>query len=448
MLRPFAPVWVSVIVAAILFSVGVSMYPRPSIVSDALGYTWSAYTLAEHHAYNHSYFETTTPDAKAMPGYPLFLSIFYAFAPEGAEFEEAVRAIHPVVLGVQFVLAVATVALIAACGMATGGQVLGFVAGLMASVYMPFAWTSSVALTETLGAALLSAQLLIAVLIVRRKTTPTRWLFLGFGLLSGLLVLVRPIYLPWFVVPLIVFAMQKRVERRDFARLFAFAAAGLLLMLAPWWVRNAVVFNKFVPFTAQTAEGDFTLGNPRLAGTGSMELTAEEQAVYDEAAASGENGDDAVADMRLREEVSSDPAGFLWDKADLAWRVVGAAHIAPMDITVTELNMPDSPSVVGGVKFSEIPERLEPSYEATLKLISLYQWAIVYLGIAGGLFFMQRRPPVLLAASIAIYAIVTHSAILFQPRYFFPTMPAAIMLAATAAVGTASLIRQRFASSR
>jgi hypothetical protein len=70
----------------------------------------------------------------------------------------------------------------------------------------------------------------------------------GYGLLGiflGLLALTNPSYL--FSFPLLVLIALRGQKLRFKARGVAFAVAGFILVLVPWTIRNAMVFERFIP---------------------------------------------------------------------------------------------------------------------------------------------------------------------------------------------------------
>jgi hypothetical protein len=65
---------------------------------------------------------------------------------------------------------------------------------------------------------------------------------LAYGVLTGLLALTQPAWVP---VPLVAFILT---ERKPAA--YALAAIACVLTMFPWWVRNYLIFHQFVPLTS------------------------------------------------------------------------------------------------------------------------------------------------------------------------------------------------------
>ena len=93
-------------------------------------------------------------------------------------------------------------ALVALTGHRLGGRPLGLVAGLLAALYLPFAWAASVALSDLTGAFLMALQVLLAVRVTSRDDPPAAGWYVALGLTSAALGLVRPVYALWGLVPL------------------------------------------------------------------------------------------------------------------------------------------------------------------------------------------------------------------------------------------------------
>jgi len=81
------------------------------------------------------------------------------------------------------------------------------------------------------------------------------------GIAFGIHLMIRPALLPLFILPFIayLFIGRKGKSSRP-VYMFLFQAIGLVIVFAPWWIRNVVTLGRFI----LTAEGS---GNPFLAGT-------------------------------------------------------------------------------------------------------------------------------------------------------------------------------------
>ena len=415
-LRELTPVLISVVLALATFLVATSLYPRPLLRNDAYNYSMSAQRLAYHGVYAFGAEppgEHLVPNAIVTPGYVAFLSGFYAAAADRSiEGSDAARTVQPFVVGVQFILALGIVALVGGAGLVLGGARMAYVAGGLAAIYLPFAWSATVGLRagDCLGTFLVALQLLIALRLTRHSGSRSWLEFAAFGFVSAALALVRPALVLWAVAPVLYLAIGRLEDPRRLARMTGVTLACLLLVMAPWWVRNAVVLDKFVPLS--TAAGD-----PMLISSGGVALNAAERAVADEAMAEGHDGLSAAAVYRMRKQFASDPGGFIGNRII---RIAQAAHVAwnvPRGVMWDERQFPDIPSVGFGSPFPGRPSAL---------LFLTWVWADYYhLGLLAaavlGLFTVRRSPQLALVASFPVYVCAIHFLILFIDRYFFPS---------------------------
>ena len=150
--------------------------------------------------------------------------------------------------------------------------VAGLVGAAAVAVYPALLEYQGMLMSEPLAATLLSGALL-AMLWARDGGTPWRW-FLP-GLLLGALTMVRPEYLGVaFVLAAVVFGVDARGGwRRSLARA-AILLAGVVVVIAPWTLRNAVALDRFVPIS--TGGGQVLFAGTYLPSDGDPERVGEE----------------------------------------------------------------------------------------------------------------------------------------------------------------------------
>ena len=424
------PIWLTMSVAVLCFGIATLICPQIPLASDALGYTRSAWTLVTEGFLSYG---GQAPDAFVTPVYPLFLSAFYWFVRDSQSVLDAVRAMHPAILATQFLLAVATVGLISECGIVIGGTFLGLTAGLLAAVYLPFAWASTMALSETVGVLLLVLQLLLALRLVREDRHPTTAAVLSFGAVTGLVALTRPAFVLWAIVPMVWLVVRRRASFAKLATWSVLAALGFVLVMTPWWVRNVRVLDRFIPLSSSQGEA-------RLAAAGGYPLTAEEQQLKDSTIAAGGDGAGAVADLRMQEKLASDPVEVIAARTRGAVASVVLPFVAPNTYYYLESAglIDDEHRIDFGPRVSSAPQPLESASHVT----HVQHW-LMLAAAALGLVFARRWPSLWLVATVPVYAVLVHSTILFIPRYFFPAMPAVILMAAAGVYGSIQAVRAR-----
>ncbi len=422
------PVAVSVLLAAIVFALATNLYPRPPIIHDAYGYTMTAQRLAYHGDLSWGTEppgERRSPNAFVTPGYPLFLAALYVIAGDrSTEGTVTAQAVQPVVQGAQFLVALGIVALIAGCGVLLGGGRLGYVAGVLAALYLPFSWGAAVALSETLGAFLAALQLLIALRMTGASAPRPWWLFAAFGTVSATLGLVRPALVLWTAVPIIYLFARRLESPRRLLLLTGAALVGFSLVMVPWWVRNAVVLDRFVPLSTGA-------GNPMLLASGGEALSPAEQEVADRAHAEGRDPFVAAARYRMTEQFKADPVAFVAVRARVIGRVVGGVWIAPLDVMWEENYHYDATRVDLGGPFPKWPSL---PLARSWSFARFYQWFLL-VAAAASLLFIRKSPRLILVATFPLYVVGVHFLTLFLNRYFFPAMPSVIVLAAAGLYG-------------
>ena len=118
--------------------------------------------------------------------------------------------------------------------------------GLAYLVWPSIAFMAPLAYKEGLVIALLLASLVA--LLEQAKRGGVRWALLS-GLAGGALILTQPGVAP--LLPLAFAALAPCFATRGaWFRASLIAAAVTLLVMLPWWARNAVAFGQFIPFTS------------------------------------------------------------------------------------------------------------------------------------------------------------------------------------------------------
>jgi 4-amino-4-deoxy-L-arabinose transferase-like glycosyltransferase len=126
----------------------------------------------------------------------------------------------------------------------------GILASLMYALYPAFIGLTTVLWTIGMG---VFTMVLALALTVYFQQKPTGWSALGMGLAWGLAVLTRTALLPFFVVVLILCwwdlhklqNVPKPTKLRAIWKYPALMIVGILILLLPWGIRNAVVMGHF-----------------------------------------------------------------------------------------------------------------------------------------------------------------------------------------------------------
>ncbi len=207
-------------------------------------YHWQAQLIAQGHGFADPWVLLGThqlrPSAIHPPLYPLLLAVEYALGAHSALDQRALG------LG----LGTITLLLVALLGRRAGGDSTGLVAAFLYAVYPLMIAVDGDLMSETLYGALIAATLLSA-MVLRDRPAVRRALLLG--ALIGLAALTRSealLLVPFLLVPL---ALRAGSRPRTRTRLVGAGILGCCLVLAPWTIRNEIVFGRFVPISTNDA---------------------------------------------------------------------------------------------------------------------------------------------------------------------------------------------------
>jgi hypothetical protein len=131
----------------------------------------------------------------------------------------------------------------------------GLIAGILTACDPLLVYNATLAMTETLAAALAAAVLWAIAAWLQR---PSAALAVVIGVLLGLGALTRPIFAPWLVL-IVVLAWRRPISAavRNTVTWHAVAiAATAMVVIAPWVIRNVIVMGRPI---ASTTHGGYTL---------------------------------------------------------------------------------------------------------------------------------------------------------------------------------------------
>jgi hypothetical protein len=276
-------------------------------------------------------------------------------------------------------------------------------------------------MSEPLAAALLSGGVL-AVLWAWEGGW-VRWLLPG--ALFGALALVRPEYLGVAVlVAAVVFAREVRVDwRRSLLRAAVFLGA-LVVVIAPWAIRNAVALDRFVPIS--TGGGQVLFAGTYLPSDGDPEKVGAEVVAENPQLFASQDA------QRLRlEQILARLAHSRYPEmeTDQALSKMGKEQLWE-DLSDEPLEYAGFVATKVGRIWSHGPRDVmrEPGWE-------VLHWALVALGLLGlAVLAWQRRWEALLFATIFLAITAISALLVASPRRVLVMVP---LLAALASVAMA-----------
>jgi 4-amino-4-deoxy-L-arabinose transferase-like glycosyltransferase len=206
------------------------------IVTDQRFYHGVANSLA--HGAGYVIPGTDVPTADKPPLYPLLLAAVSVIGPDGTH---AHRMVGPLLGG-------ATILVLALLARRLGGDRIGIIAAALLALDVQLWVIDSQILSEVLYGLLL-ALVLLAAYRVREHPTPLAGLLLGVAL--GLAALTRP---EAVVIAVLLGIMLLWTHRRTAVVPVALAAVACVMVIAPWAIRNWIVFDQPVFLSQQSAE--------------------------------------------------------------------------------------------------------------------------------------------------------------------------------------------------
>jgi len=239
---------------------------------DARGYHWLAINLIERGVFSMNTEPPYRSDNVRAPLYPLFIAAWYA-----------VNGPDPrAVALMQAVLDSTTVAVVFRLGRRVAGQRAGLLAALLYAFH-PASWRfCNEVLTEILFGLLLTASLwMFARYILSGRNRDALWC----GLLSGLSILCKPNvqFLPLVLLGILIQGLY--TGRRRLWRGAAIITVTIALMLAPWVIRNRIVFGRWfytMTFEDNLAHVSAVATLARAQGESVAPWTPRWEAIYDE----------------------------------------------------------------------------------------------------------------------------------------------------------------------
>lgn len=424
--RPRAPRWLApaaIVVVALavrLVVVAADSGYRPA--NDAFEYDYLARSIADGGGYPRSgYLLQGGPTAIRGPGYPYFLGAVYALS--GGNSRTAGR-LAGVALGALSVLLLYLIA------KRIWGRRVGLVAAAMAAIFPPLVLLSRDLLSESLFIPLELGALLF-VLNFRRSGGALRWAVAA-GALCGLAALTRNTAFALLVcIPLGVWTVRPRLSAKSLlAPILVLACAALVI--APWAVRNAIQFGRFIPLTTSagiTAAGVYNETSYHESGTHGA--WRDPQIVPRFTPLFVTPGiDEGDVDARLRREAWE----FAWEHSGyvaevFVWNVLRMFEVAGGSVVDTGGHVLNNRGIGSA---DPVVERVALTIAAMLALLGVVAMMRSGSGTAGQPLCIPRGP--LFFWLVPILTIIGTAFVNGLPRDRLPTDPFLLVLAAIGVV--------------
>jgi len=192
------------------------------------------------------------------PVYPLFLALIGAGRGEFQATPTRVKLAQSIVGAVG-------VWLIGLIASRSAGPRAGVAAAAIAAVYPPLVWICSYVFSEALYSTLaLAAVVLLNRSLDRADVAGSTAIAIGAGLVVGVAILVRPAMLLFLPVAALWLIAQRRTP------LAVTVLVAAVLVVAPWTIRNARVYHRFVLVASEGGVTFWTGNHPLARGEGDL----------------------------------------------------------------------------------------------------------------------------------------------------------------------------------
>jgi 4-amino-4-deoxy-L-arabinose transferase-like glycosyltransferase len=409
---------IAALVAILLLGAGLRVgeaWDGRAPVFDATAYAAIAKNLDEGNGFTVGV-SATQPSSDYSPGLPLFVAGIYKVT--GGVHERLAR----IVLALIGTLAILFTYLLAlrladACSRYANKRrrasvVAALVAALVVAIYPATIEYTGMLMTEPLAATLLAGAIL-GILWAADDVSPWRWAVPGLTL--GALALVRPEYLViGALLALIVFLRQRLYDDwRQALLAAAVTVLGIVVVVAPWTIRNAIALDRFVPVS--TGGGQVLYAGTYLPSDGNPEKVG--------AAVVAENpdlfGPHAVENLRLEQILARlAEARYPEMEPDQALSKMGKEQLRT-DITHHFGEYVEFVATKVGRIWSHGPRAVmrEPVWEAL-------HWVLLGLGLFGlGLLAYLRRWEALLIGAVFLAVTLISALLVASPRRVLVLIP-------------------------
>jgi 4-amino-4-deoxy-L-arabinose transferase-like glycosyltransferase len=419
---------IAALVAILLLGAGLRLgeaWSGRAPVFDAAAYAAIAKNLDEGNGFTVGA-AATQPSTDYSPGLPLFVAGIYKVT--GGVHERLARIVLALIGALTPLLAY----LLARRLSPRHGIAAGLIAALVVAIYPATLEYTGMLMTEPLAATLLIGGVL-GILWAADGDSLRRWLVPGLTL--GALALVRPEYLAiGLMLALLVFLRQRlHMPWRRALGAAAIVALGIVVVVAPWTVRNAIALDRFV--TVSTGGGQVLYagtylpsdGNPEKVGAG---VVAEHPDLF---------GPHALENLRLEQILARlAEATYPGTEPDQALSKMGKEQLRDDIEHHTGEYVGFVATKIGRI-WSHGPRAImrTPVWEAL-------HWALLGLGLLGlGLLAYLRRWEGLLIGAVFLAVTLVSALLVASPRRVLVLIPLLAACAGTAAVWLTAAVRDR-----
>lgn len=396
----------------------------PRILADPALYQQAALRIAAGEGYVGF---NGFPTSYYPPGYPWFLGSFQWLLERVGLGEHTIGAVALL----QALLSGIAILAVMVVGHTLAGRRAALAAGLALALWPNLIAHSSLMLSETLFVTLLSIALAATVTMVQAdRLVP--WRAAVAGLAMGAATLVRPQVLVVVVAAVVAWSLS-RLGWRDVVRRTAVLAVGVVVVVAPWTIRNAIVFDAFVPVSTNDGDNLCVGFNPDATGHFGIPDACDTGEFYIDG-----------PDAELRRQAETRSRAIEWilehpgEQPELAWKKLWWTYSN------------DTDAVWASLSFGRDPWLQDGGLRAVRIVSSVYYAAVMLAAIVGAVLTARRGwrtrrvdPTGLLVVLGALASSLVPVMFFGDPRFKVASTPFYVVLAGAAIAAAIELRRDR-----
>lgn len=353
--------------------------------NDDVKYIRSAQTLLEKSIF--TYQNPDTPTVFIMPALPIILAtLIKLFGFEGG------------ILGfrlLQVLLVAGTLYLLYMISKILVHERVGAIIAIIFTIYLPNYMAANLVLTEVFAQFFLWLFLYLGIKAV--KTKRIKWYILA-SLILSVSIYFRPNFalLPFVFL---IYMLFNGYKLKEIFKPILIVASIMVLCMSPWWIRNAVVFDDFIPLTLSS-------GNPMLLGT--MINWGYPKSI-------DENfRDDFELAAQAKTEIESNE-----NQSELAKKIMkyGFKYETKSYIKLYTIDRI--------VDMFVIPYYWKPVYKIPIEYVKVFHYGILWFGTAGiilSLLLKNKRNDIAILLLVIVYFIITSLPFITFERYGYFVM--------------------------
>lgn len=367
--------------------------------NDDVKYIRSAWILSKTGIY--TFHKPPAPTVFMMPGLAYTLALFMKVFGEFG----GITALRIV----QAVLQVFSLLLIFYISRKLFNSKVAIVAVIFDLFYITEIWVPNLVLTETFFKFFVLCVIYCSLYALDENKT--KYYVLG-AIFLGFAALFRPTIV-MFPILILIMWLIKKVKFKDALKHTVIVGLVFCVVLSPWWIRNYIIFNRFIPFTLSTGnpmwQGTFINYNQKSKITDGLDYSDYDTKNPKLSEIQRNDMEIALSKYRLKNLFPKQPLNFIY------WYTIGKGWI--------QVNSPFYWKEIFGVSGN---------------IARSYHRILCILGVIGMLLFLKSRNNNILGIlpiTTIIYFVIVYLPFYTMGRYFYPVMPYMIIFSSYCVVG-------------